>query len=116
MHVENLLKIPVAEAAQTPIVEVVSLTTREEMEAYIRGEYPDYAQDMIRVIGCESQWDTHAKGDFRNGIPTSFGLAQLHHPEKDWGLSIEEAFTPKIAIDTMAQAFKRGEQARWSCY
>ncbi len=101
-----------AEAQEPAPTAVVSLTTREEMEAYIFREYPVHAQDMIRVIACESGFNPRAVGDHN----TSFGLAQFHHPETDWGLSIEEAFTPKIAIDTMAQAFERGEQERWSCY
>lgn len=108
--------ISVAEAQEPAPVAVISLTTREEMEAYITREYPVYAQDITRVIDCESGWDTHAKGDFRHGEPTSFGLAQLHNPETDWGLSVEEAYNPKIAIDTMAEAFAKGQQERWSCY
>ena len=70
------------------------------------------AEKFIAVIGCESNWNTHAVGD--NG--TSFGLAQLHHPIRDWGVTREEAQDPGIALRVMAKAWTRGQQSKWTCY
>lgn len=66
----------------------------------------------LAVIGCESQWITTAVGD--NG--TSFGLAQLHNPVTDWGISIEEAKDPSVALPIMARAWQQGKELKWSCY
>lgn len=67
---------------------------------------------FLKTIGCESSWNAEAIGD--DG--TSFGLAQLHYPVRDWGINIEQAKTPEIALEIMASAWDRGEQGRWSCW
>jgi len=107
--------VNVAIAAEPPPEVALSLTTREEMEAYIRQNYPVQATDMIRVIECESHFDSTIGGDIRNGVPTSWGLSQIHlpaHPE----VSKEEATDPEFAIRFMGEAFKNGKQGMWSCY
>lgn len=71
---------------------------------------------FLKVIERESGWEICAKGDYVNGVPTSYGLAQLHYPQKDWGVSKEEACDPYIALEIMAKAWTRGEQMRWSAW
>lgn len=75
-------------------------------------EYHLNVDEFLGTIACESHWDTYAVGD--NG--TSFGLAQLHNTLTDWGLAPAQAEEPMIALNTMALAWSRGEQGRWSCY
>lgn len=84
------------------------------MEGYIRREYPEQAVNMIRVIKCESSFNPAIGGDVRNGVPTSWGLSQIHlsaHPE----VSKEMATSPEFAIRFMGDAFKKGQQGMWSC-
>lgn len=71
---------------------------------------------FLAVIECESQWNERARGDYKNGQPTSFGLAQLHYPERDWGITIEQAYDPKISLEIMATSWENGDASRWSCY
>ncbi len=91
------------------------LSTKEEMVAYATKEAQKAKISPTEVLGtieCESGWDHLAEGDGH----TSFGLAQLHNPESDWGLTKEQTRNPRIAIDTMVDAFSRGEQRRWTCW
>lgn len=88
------------------------------------------ASRFLAVIGCESQWDRFAKGDWTPGDgkfyhknkappgswPTSFGLAQFHNPIEYWGMTIEDAYDPEIAIERMAKAWENGRHRAWSCY
>lgn len=89
----------------------ISLTTREEMEVYIRAEYPKRAERMIEVIDCESDFNPEAVGD--NG--TSFGLAQIHRPAHPQ-YSLENIKDPKWAIDFMNEQWEAGRERMWSCY
>ena len=70
------------------------------------------AKKFLSVIECESGWDTHAVGDHG----TSFGLVQIHYPQRDWGITKEQAFEPLRAMEIMANAWERGEARRWSCW
>ena len=91
------------------------LSTKEEMVAYATKTAQEAKINPTEVLGtieCESGWNSLAEGDGN----TSFGLAQLHHPESDWGLTREEAKNPRVAIDTLVDAFSRGEQRRWTCW
>lgn len=67
---------------------------------------------FAKVISCESNWNIDAIGD----KGTSFGLAQLHNPETDWGISTTTALDPYASINIMAQAWSENKQERWSCY
>ena len=64
------------------------------------------------TLECESgfQWD--AIGD----KGTSYGVAQFHAPETDWGFTKESALDPFFAIAKAAEAFENGQASRWSCY
>ena len=103
--------VNVAIAAEPPPEVALSLTTREEMEAYIRKEYPQRAERVIQVIDCESDFNPEAVGD--NG--TSFGLAQIHRPAHPQ-YSLENIKDPKWAIDFMIKEFKLKHENMWSCY
>jgi hypothetical protein len=69
---------------------------------------------MLAVINCESLWNVNSKGDYINGKPTSFGLAQFHNPAK-WGLTVKESYDPYIALDLMSSVWKE-RYSEWSCY
>ena len=92
-------------------VEVV-LQTPQELAVQIAHEYGLNTEHFLATIKCESGWNTRAEGD--GG--TSFGLAQLHNPVTDWGITAEEAMTPEIALPIMARAWVRGDAAKWSCW
>lgn len=111
-EIPNLINV--AEAQETSH-EVVSLTTREEIEAYTLREYPARAQEVISVIQCESNFDIHAEGDMRNGEYTSFGLIQLNlpaHPD----VTREMALDPEWSLTYIIREFKAGREEQWSCY
>lgn len=67
---------------------------------------------FLDVINCESGWDPNIIGDHG----TSFGLAQLHYPTKDWGIATTTATDPEVALEIMASAWDRGQASRWSCW
>lgn len=90
----------------------VHIETPREVAIRIATEHKLDVVLFLKVIKCESNWDTHAVGD--NG--TSFGLAQLHYPKRDWGITKEEAFDSEIALEIMANAWEHGQAQRWSCY
>lgn len=99
-----------AEAAELSKDDLVAYATE------VAEEHNLNVPHFLAVISCESRWDTHAKGDYVNGVPTSFGLAQLHYPQRDWGISIEQAQQPRLAMEIMAKAWERNEYRRWSCW
>ena len=72
--------------------------------------------ELDTTIRCESAYNPAAKGDRVAGVYTSFGIAQFHNPETDWGFSKENAHNPDFALPRMARAFSEGEQRRWSCW
>lgn len=88
--------------ARSPQETAIAIATRHNLNV---GHF-------LAVINCESGWVIDAEGDHN----TSFGLAQLHNPVRDWGITIEQANTPEIALEIMAEAWEKGEQSRWSCY
>ena len=112
--------IDVAEAQEPAPVAVVSLTTREEMEAYIRKEYPQRAERVIQVIDCESDFNPQAinRNDPNGG---SKGLGQFQDAtfvrySKLVGINSADVWNPKDSIDTVIYMFKIGAQSQWSCY
>lgn len=80
-------------------------------------KYGVSATDMIKVIKCESSFNSEAVGD--HGL--SFGLAQFYMPAKNRtpeGLIItkEMALDPDIALNSMAWYFSNSRQNMWSCW
>jgi hypothetical protein len=74
------------------------------------------SKKFLDVIECESEWNSSAKGDYRNGRPTSFGIVQLRFPERDWGITKEQAMQPLRAMEIMATAWEKHLESKWSCY
>lgn len=86
------------------------------MAVAIATEHNLNAEKFLKTIECESGWNPKAKGDYRNGKPTSFGLVQLRFPETDWGLTKAQAMQPLVAMTTMAEAWQKGLAKKWSCF
>lgn len=112
--------VNVAIAAEPPPEVALSLTTREEMEAYIRKEYPQRAEEIIKVIACESDFNPQAinRNDPNGG---SKGLGQFQDAtfvrySKLAGINSADVWNPKDSIDTVIYMFKIGAQSQWSCY
>lgn len=70
---------------------------------------------FLATVDCESKFNPKAKGDYRNGKPTSFGIVQLRFPERDWGITIEQAYEPLRSMEIMALAWERGLERKWTC-
>lgn len=71
--------------------------------------------DLLAVAKCESGLDANAKGDYKNGKPTSFGIFQIHlpsHPE----VTRAQALDPWFSIEWSAKHFAAGNQNMWTCY
>lgn len=74
-------------------------------------------KDFLATLWCESHWKWNARGDYATSTGyTSFGIAQLHYPSRDWGISTSTALNPYVSIDIAAAAFSNGEMHRWTCY
>lgn len=100
-----------AEAPPHPFlkVDIKTYALNEALQAHVS---PDLVR---RVIGCESNWDAAAKGDFRANKPTSFGLVQIHlpaHPD----ITKEQALDPYFSIDYLVKKLSQGEGEQWTCY
>ena len=86
--------------------------TPQEIAVKVAKEHGLNVDHFLAVVSCESNWNPQAVGD--NG--TSFGLAQLHNPETDWGLTVKQAEDPETALETMATAWQNNQYQRWSCW
>lgn len=74
-------------------------------------------QQALYVSWQESHWDCTAKGDYQNGVPTSFGCWQIHNPtqKKIRPLSIKEAHDLKIStIWSMQTWLEDGSCRQWT--
>lgn len=71
---------------------------------------------FLKTVECESSWSIYAKGDYINGVPTSFGLVQLHYPTAYWGIPTSTAYKPATALEIMATAWDKGQHRKWSCW
>lgn len=85
---------------------------------------------FLNTIKCESDFIATSTGDYPDGKgnfvpeylapkgaePTSFGVAQLHFPERDWGISTSTAENPEVALEIMAKAWSKGQENKWSCW
>lgn len=98
--------MPVASAAPLTIEDV------QDYASFAAKEHGLNVKHFLGTIECESHWDFEAVGD--DG--TSFGIAQLHYPSRDWGIATSSAFNPKLSIDIMADSWSKGEARRWSCW
>lgn len=80
------------------------------MEAYIRREYPEQASRIIKVVDCESSFNTLAEGDNSR----SFGLVQIHLPAHPT-VSKAQATDPKFALDFIIKEWRAGHESMWTC-
>lgn len=85
------------------------------LEQFYAIEYGLPAQEIEDIVSCESGGNQFAKGDYTNGIPTSFGLVQLHNL-KDKGLEQWQAYSPLFSLDYLAYHLSIGKGSMWSCY
>ena len=72
------------------------------------------AQDLLRVLACESGLNPHAVGDHG----TSLGLAQLNTRgllPTFYQLGYTDPFDPAQAADFTAWAFRQGLRRHWTC-
>ena len=104
----SILTVPKVEAASTEF----STSTLQAYASSTATEYGLNVRRFLATIECESGWNPHAVGD----AGTSIGLAQLHYPSRDWGISTSTALNPYESIDIMAAAWGRGEAWRWTCF
>lgn len=92
---------------------------KDDLRAYAKTIAQQHGLDVnhfLQTLTCESHWNPNAEGDYKNGVPTSFGLAQLHNPVTDWGITAAQAKDPKIALPIMAKAWEEGKHRKWSCW
>lgn len=76
------------------------------------GASESLADFMVKVAICESGLKVRAEGDYRNGVPTSFGIWQFHG---EWPLSKEQRFDPELSTKLAVETFQKGEERRWTC-
>lgn len=104
---------PQATIALAPVRTLNDYSVPELIE-HFASQYGVSAENMRKTIHCESSMLPTAKGDFRNGKPTSFGLSQIHlpaHPE----ITEEQAYNPVFAVEFMAKEFSEGNSKIWTC-
>lgn len=104
---------PQATIAYAPVRTLNEYTVQELIEHFAL-QYDVSAEKMRKTMFCESSYNPLAKGDYRNGKPTSFGLSQIHlpaHPE----ILEEQAYNPVFATEFMASEFSKGNIWKWSC-
>lgn len=100
-------------AQQNPVV--YNASTSEEIVRAYAARYAIDADDFVDTLQCESGLRADAKGDHRKGVPTSYGVAQIHlpaHPD----ISKDQALDPFWALDWSARQFKANKQRMWSCW
>lgn len=106
--------------ADLSVAPVVHATTTADLIAIATSTANKYGlneEHFLKVVAKESDgWKVCALGDYKNGEPTSFGLAQLHNPVSDWGVTPEQACDPYIALPIMAQAWVDGKASKWTVW
>ena len=98
-------------------------TLREIIEDYIDLYAPVYKVNpntIKRVIECESGFSPTAKGDYRNGIPMAYGVAQFWRAtfdsfKKEANVEDLEYKNWMHQLDLMFYAFSTGKQNHWTC-
>lgn len=116
--------VHVAEAAETPIVETVSLSPGDLItEAALK--YGVNRQHLYDTLDCESKGfidPAIQSGWYRNGVrENSWGYAQFNLPSglktaDGREITKEIAIDPKEAIDAAAYNFSVGNADHWTCF
>ena len=99
--------VPPVEAAPLSIPQLEAIATSSAARYDLSRKA---TRQMLKVIQCESGWDTtvvSSTGDY--------GISQLNlsaHPE----ITKEEAFDPHFSLDWLAHEWSLGHQNLWVCY
>ncbi len=108
-----------AQAPEPKIIEVLSLSTKDDMVEFVKSKAQEYnvsSSLMICLINHENRnWEpTLQSGIIKNGVrEKSFGLSQIHLPSHP-SISLDEATNPIFAIDFMASEINKGRAWQWS--
>lgn len=120
----NLIKIPIAEAAQTPIVEVIPLSP-DELITRSALKYGVNRQRLYDTLDCESSHfidPAIQSGYYKDGVrENSWGYGQFNLPSglktADGRVITKEiAIDPEEAVDAVAYNFSIHNENQWSCY
>ncbi len=119
---EPLVRVEIAEAAQTPPPEVLSIDDLITRSAKKYGVNRDI---LYKTLDCESihfKDATIQSGYYRNGVrENSWGFAQFNLPSglktaDGRTITKEIAIDPEESIDAAAYNFSIGNAKQWSCY
>lgn len=94
---------------------VYSTTTAEDILRAYAIKYAINGDEFVATAKCESKFRANAKGDYEDGVPTSFGVFQIHlsaHKE----ITKAQAMDPLFAIDWSAKEFAAGRAYEWTCW
>lgn len=106
---EALLELPVSTS-----------TIKNDLIPFYANFYGIPVQEIQDITKCESNYSEYQNGDYVDGLPTSFGVAQLHNPlskvskQYPQGITIPEAYNAIFSLNYMAQSLKNGTD-HWSC-
>lgn len=106
----SALTVPVAKAAPLTSDDLQVLATN------IATEHKLNVDHFKAVINMESGFNVDSLGDYVKGTPTSIGIAQLHYPSRDWGISTSTAHDPITSLEIMAKAWEENQAYRWSAW
>lgn len=71
--------------------------------------------ETLHIIDNESHDNPLAKGDYVSGVPTSFGISQIHLiAHKD--ITKEQAYNAVFSIEYLVNQLKQGNGHIWSTY
>jgi len=88
----------------------------ESVPEYIATTAKEYGVDpqlALYISYKESNWNINAEGDFQNGLPTSFGIFQIHNPESK-GLTKPDAENLIISVNWAMKELASGKCYLWS--
>jgi len=98
-----LLSIPLLVKSET-ITQIIA----EKAHQY--GVDPQLA---LYISYKESNWNPNAKGDYKNGKPTSFGIWQIHNPSQK-GLTITQSYDLIISTNWAMKTMAKEGCKQWS--
>ena len=104
----------------TPIAEAAELSTSDlkQMATEIAKEHSLNTDHFLKVISCESNWDTQIQSAYitKDGTrENSWGLVQINlsaHPN----VTKEQALNPRFALTWMAEQWSLDGASMWSCW
>jgi hypothetical protein len=101
--------VPTAHAAELDVSALKTIATAEAVSHGLNVEH------FLNVIECESKFAANQKGDYRNGVPTSYGITQIHlpaHPE----ITKAQALDPFFSLHWAAEQWQDGNAKAWTCW